>query len=164
MTRILLEHVSQAHQLVGRLTFQQKEQLVDDIFKAQPNLLASVLALSIQKVPYERIESVLNILFMTFEAVRFAGLKLPVVSEDVQEMCLKRLVGKSEFVEGLSVPLMEQAIEYQIDVHTEKYLLALVFNELREHDILAVRTDVDKVCVLVSLNLVETIAHVAKDA
>ncbi|WP_295391806.1 hypothetical protein [uncultured Thiodictyon sp.] len=164
MNRIHLEHVAKAHQVVGQLTLKQKERLVDEIFQKQPNLLASVLALSRSNVKIERIDVILNILLLCFEAVRCAQLRLPVVTEAIQELCLARIAGRSRFIEGLSNQSVEQAVNDQVAEHTDKNLLALVFHELKEHGFSDVRTEQEKLCVLDALNLVETIAYVAKDA
>lgn len=164
MTRILLEHVAQAHRRVGGLDFSQKERLADNIFRIQPNLLASVLALNKLGVSHERMEPLLHILFMSLEAVRCARLRLPMITEAVQDRCLARVVGRSRFIEGLSRQLADQAVHQQIDNHPEKFLLALVVNELREHGFDSIRSDAEKYCVLAALNLVEAIAHAAKDA
>ncbi len=164
MTRILLEHVAQAHQRVGRLDFSQKERLADDIFRIQPNFLASVLALNKLGVSHEHMEPLLHILFMSLEAVRCARLRLPMITEAVQERCLARVVGRSRFIEGLSPRLADQVVHQQIENHPEKFLLALVVNELREHGFDSVRSEEEKYCMLAALNLVEVIAYAAKDA
>lgn len=164
MTRIHIEHAAQARQSLGKLTLHQKEQLGGDIFAAQPNLLASVLALNGLGVSHARMEPILHILFMLFDAVRRAGLRLPVITETHQDLCLARIVGRSRFIEGLSSQLADQATQDQVHSHPEKFLLALVVGELKDHDFFPVRTESDKFCVLAALNLVETIAHVARGA
>lgn len=163
MTRIHIEHAAQARQSIGKLTLHQKEQLADDIFAAQPNLLASVLALNGLGVSHARMDPMLQILFMLFDAVRRAGLRLPVITEAHQDLCLARIVGRTRFIEGLSSALADQAMQDQVRNHPEKFLLALVVGELQDHDFFPVRTESDKFCVLAALNLVETIAHVARD-
>lgn len=164
MTRISLEDTSEARQAIRRMTPRQKELLADEIFQAQPNLLASVLSLSRENISNERLEVILNILFMSFEAARHAELNLPLVTEAVQDQCMRRIVGQSKFADGLRSKMLKKAVKDQIDNHSEKYLFALVFKELKDNGFSSVRTESDKLCVLAALNLVESIAYVAKDA
>lgn len=162
--RIRVEHVAEAKRVVDSLAFRDKEQLVDEIFKTQPNLLASVLVLTRKGVTNEDLDVLLNILFICYEAVRAAGIQIPQVSESVQELCLARIVGRSKFIEGLSSKMSAKATKQQIDEHDEKYLLAIVMAELKEHNLEAVKTEAEKYILLTALNLVETIAYVTKDA
>lgn len=71
---------------------------------------------------------------------------------------MQRLTGKVRFIEGLDAGSTQQAIGQQIEQHSEPYLLAFVFGQLAEHDLLGIRTDVEKYLVLGALNLVECIA------
>lgn len=49
----------------------------------------------------------------------------------------------------------------QIDAHGEPQLLAFAFGQLREHGLLAVKTEVEKYLVLAAVNLVDCIAATA---
>lgn len=73
-------------------------------------------------------------------------------------MSVQRLTGKMRFLEGLKARSTQRAIEQQIEQHSEQCLLAFVFGQLKEHDLLGIRTDVEKYLVLGALNLVECIA------
>jgi hypothetical protein len=162
--RIQVEHIAKAQHLVNLLSFAEKEQLATEIFSTQPNLLASVLALSRHGVSSVDMDVLLNILFICYESVRASDVQLPQVSESVQELCLARIVGRSKFMEGLSSNMSTKAAEDQVNGHGEKYLLALVIAELQRHDLAGVKTDAEKYLMLAALNLAETIAYVAKDA
>lgn len=60
----------------------QKVRLADEIFAQQPNLLASVLALSRMGVGMVELEVPLHIPFVTFQAMKRSGHTWPIVSED----------------------------------------------------------------------------------
>lgn len=74
---------------------------------------------------------------------------------------MQRLTGKAGFIEGLHAGSIQRAVGQQIEQHSEPYLLAFVFGQLREHDLLGIRADVEKYLVLGALNLVECIAETA---
>jgi hypothetical protein len=142
----------------------RKLKLVDEIFESQPNLLASVLALGVRKPVDERIDLVLQILLLCFESVRAAGIQLPTVSEEVQEVCLSRLVAQIRATEGLSPKRRSQIIERQLADHDEPFLLSLVLMELRENRLTGADSDEEKFLVLSALNLAASIARVMADA
>ena len=56
---------------------------------------------------------------------------------------------------------MQQAAQQSVDGHAQRYLLAFVHGYLRDHDLLAVRSDAEKYLLLAALNLVECIAAMA---
>ena len=105
MTRISQQHIATALTKVKQLSSKEKEGLADELFVAQPNLLASVLALSISNVSMKDIEVALNILFACFEAVRVSGPITPMISEEVQDLCLARIVAHASFADGLPAVL-----------------------------------------------------------
>ncbi len=101
MTRISQQHIATALTKVKQLSLKEKEGLADELFVAQPNLLASVLALSMSNVSMKDIEVALNILFVCSEAVRVSGLTIPTISEEVQDLCLARVVARASFADRL---------------------------------------------------------------
>lgn len=56
--------------------------------------------------------------------------------------------------------LATKVVQQCCDEHPERYLLAIVYGYLGDHDLLAVRTDAEKFLLLVALNLVECVAFV----
>lgn len=164
MPRIFPTHISRALQLVGAMTLAEKEQLIDEIYAAQPNLLASVVVQSKLGTSNEELDLLLNLLFVCYESVRAADIRLPAISEEIQEECLARVVGRAKFIENLSDEMRSKTIQDQLGEHGEPNLLALVVCELRAHSVPAARTEAAKYFLMSALNLVESIAHVAKDA
>jgi len=84
-----------------------------------------------------------------------------VITEDVQERCLKRISGRARFIEGLSPQLQTQAIADAVGDHPEQPLLAYVFGKFKESDLLGIKTAPEKMLMLAALNLVECIAETA---
>ena len=150
----------QAIRDINAMSHAHKVRLADEIFKHQPNLLASVLVLPNMGVSTLELEVPLHILLVTFQATKRSGHAWPVIQEDVQEKCLQRLTARMRFNEGLQAELADQVVKQFCDEHGERHLLAFVYGYLREHDLLSVRTDAEKYLLLAVLNLVECIAFV----
>jgi len=150
----------QADRDVSGMSQAQKVSLADEIFAQQPNMLASVLALPRMGVGMVELEVPLHILLVTFQAMKRSGRAWPVVSEEVQEICLQRLTARARFNEGLPGDLADQVVQQFCDDHPERFLLAFVYGYLGDHDLLRVRTDAEKFLVLAALNLVECVAFV----
>lgn len=150
--------LNQAAIAVDSMSHDERVQLADEIYLKQPNLLASVVVQHHMGASLPLVEGLLTILLVAYQAMKLSGHRWPVISEDTQDVCLQRLTGKVRFIEGLDAGSAQQAIGQQIEQHSEPYLLAFVFGQLKEHDLLAIRTDVEKYLVLGALNLVECIA------
>ena len=121
----------------------------------------SVLVLQRHGATRVQIEVVLNLLLVFHEALKIGGGAWPVVSEDVQERCLKWVSGRARFIEGLSPKLQTQAAADAVGDHPEQQLLAYVFGKFKESDLLGIKTEAEKMLMLAALNLVECIAETA---
>lgn len=145
---------------VNRMSQARKVSLADEIFAQQPNMLASILVLPRMGVGMEQLEVALHILLVTFQAMKLSGHAWPVVTEDVQDGCMRRLTARARFNEGLPPELAHQVVQQFCDEHPERDLLAFVYGYLGDHDLLAVRTEAEKFLMLGALNLVECLACV----
>ena len=146
---------------VERMSFAERERLAEEIQVSQPNLFYSVLVLQRYGATLGQIEVVLNLLLVFHEAMKISGGSWPVVSEDVQDRCLKRVSGRVRFIEGLSPELQAQATADAVGDHPEQQLLAYVFGKFNENNLLGIRTEAEKMLMLAALNLVECIAETA---
>ena len=146
---------------VERMTFEERERLADEVHARQPNLFYSVLVLQRYGATLVQIEVVLNLLLVFYKAMKISGGTWPVVSEDVQERCLKRVSGRARFIEGLSPQLQTQATADAVGDHPEQQLLAYVFGKFKKSDLLGIKTEAEKMLMLAALNLVECIAETA---
>jgi hypothetical protein len=136
----------------------QKVHLAEEIFALQPNMLASILALSRMGVGMVELEVPLHILFVTFQAMKRSGHAWPIATEDLQDRCMQRLTARARFNDGLPGELADQVVQQSCDEHPERYLLAFVYGYLGEHELLRVRTDAEKYLLMAALNLVECVA------
>ena len=154
-------HLVDAVLRVERMSFTERERLADDVCVRQPNLFASVIVLQRYGATLVQMDVVLNLLLVFHEATKISASTWPVVSEDVQERCLKRISGRVRFIEGLSPQLQTQATVDAVSDHPEQQLLAYVFGKFKESDLLGIKTEAEKMLMLAALNLVECIAETA---
>ncbi len=146
------------------MSFNERERLADEIHAQQPNLFFSVLVLQRYGVTLEQMEVVLNLLFVFYERDEDQRQGLAGHLEDVQERGLKRISGRARFIEGLTPQQQHQAMADAIADHPEKQILAYVFGKLREHGLLGIETEAEKMILLAAVNLVECIAETAPKA
>ena len=158
MTAISSQLLASAAVSFERMAFQQREKLADEVYARQPNLLASIVVLKVYGASLEQMEFVLNILLVFYEAMKASGLKWPIISEDDQERCLKRVTGRIRFTEGLPPDLQAKATTDAIADHSEQQLLAFVFGTFKERGLLGIETETEKMMLLAALNLAECIA------
>lgn len=126
MSRISMQVLSLAIQKIRAMSMGQKEQLVDELFREQPNMLGSFLVQKQMGVSFEKMEFLLEILLICFQAMKKSGLTWPLITEDEQDKQLARYVATVKFGEGLSASLQDLAMKQYIDSHPEQYLLAFV--------------------------------------
>ena len=146
---------------VERMSFTERERLAGEVHTKQPNLFYSVLVLQRYGATLVQIEVVLNILLVFHEAMKISGGNWPVICEDVQERCLKRVSGRARFMQGLSPQLQTQATADFVGDHPEQQLLAYVFGKFKESDLFGIKTEAENMLMLAALSLVECIAETA---
>ena len=146
---------------IERMTLKERLRLADEIHAQQPNLLYSVIVLHRFGATVAQIEVVLNVLFVFHEAMRNSGKIWPVITEELQDRCLKRLAGRMRFIEGLTSQQQTQAVTDVIMDHPEQPMLAYAMGKLREHDLIVIESEAQEKLMLVVLNLIECIAQTA---
>jgi hypothetical protein len=80
----------------------ESEKVVDEIYLEQPNLLASVLVQNQMGNKLEDVDVLLNILIVTFLALKYSNVKLEMITENIQEKEMAKFAGHFEFLEGLN--------------------------------------------------------------
>lgn len=161
MTSISQSVLADAVAAVGKMDIRQRELLADDIHAHQPQLLASVLVQQQFGALFKQIEVLLTLLLVIYSAMKNSGHAWPLVTEEMQERCFARFAGRMRFLEGLTNGQKGTAISDAVTDHSEKWLLAFVFDELQIHNLLVIDTDAKKFLVLCALGLVECVADAA---
>lgn len=164
MSRIPAKALANAIVIVRAMNTQQKELLADEIFRVQPHLLGSVLVQQRLGVSLEKIEFLIDILFICFQAMKESGQTWPVISEDEMDRQMQRYVAVVKFGQGLSKKLQDRAMQQYVDGHPEKDLLAYVQIESANWLQRIVPEETDRYVVLAAANLVNCIAFVSMPA
>jgi hypothetical protein len=164
MSRISRQALGNAIAKVRAMNRQQKEQLADELFLAQPNMFGSFLAQQKMGVSLEKMEFLLEILFICFQAMKESALTWPLITEDEQERQLARYVATVKFGEGLDADLQDHAMKQYIEGHPEQDLLAYVFTETANWLKRIAPQDTDKYVMLAAANFVNCIAFVPMSA
>lgn len=160
MSRISRNDVVQAVLAFEALTPQAAEKLADEIYRGQPNLLASILVLSRMGIHLQKVQFAVEMLYVCFLAMRNSGLSWPKITEDEQDRQLTQLVSSIRLGEGLNPQLQDYAIKIFIDAHPEKELMAWVWTKTAEWLQAVDADESDKHVMLAVLNLVQCIAYV----
>lgn len=158
MSKIQPKHLAHAIKIVDRMTITEKTALMDEVFVAQPNLLLSLVALSKLGTPKTKLDVLLHVLLVIFEAMRASGKVRTVIDEDTQDRCHYRVVARIKFTEGLPEATKLDAIKQAFAQLGEPHLFGFVIMRLIEHGLFMVQTDADKHFILAALNLVECLS------
>lgn len=154
--------LAKAIRATQHMSQQEKLQCSDDLYLHQPHLLASILALHRNfGASLEEIDSLLELLITTWQAMKFSGHQWPLITEQQQDDCLTKITAKIQFSQGMPATLLEQAVEQHVSHHPEPYLMAFVIDELHKQNWQQISDDTAKYIMLVALNLVECVAAVA---
>ena len=160
MTRISQQVMVRAISTIQSMNRVQKEQLADELFLRQPYLLGTVFVQPKFGVSLEKIEFLLNILFVCWQAMRESGLCWPLITEDDLDRESKRFSAISQFGLGLSKALQECSMQQYIEDHPEKQLLAYVQMETAKWLARIAPEESDKYVILASWQIVNCIAFV----
>ena len=160
MSRISLDSLMRAISTVRTMDMARKEQLGDEIFRAQPHLFGSFLVQKRMGVNLVKMDFLLEILFVCFKAMQESGLTWPVITEDDLELQLGRYMAIVKFSDDLNETMKHQSTQQYIADHPEKYLFAFVATELAGWLQRIVPEESDKYVMMAAMNLVNCIAFV----
>jgi hypothetical protein len=161
MSRISRSALLRAIKAVQEMTAEQKLRLADEIFVAQPNILASVIVLRSLGVPAAKQEFALEMLFLCFQAMKESGLKWPLITEDEQENQMRRHTTILRFYASLDRKTEQNSSAQQyIGSYPEQDLFAWVITQSREWLLKADPEESDKYVLQAVVNLVNCLAFV----
>jgi hypothetical protein len=144
-------------QAMGR---SQKEQLVDEIFRQQPAMLGSFLVQRQMGVCLEKMEFLLEILLVCFQAMKQSALPWPTITEDDQDRQMQDFLARAgPTVQGAGFGPDGISQRY-INAHPEKPLLAFVIERMAQWLTRIAPEETDKYVMLTAINLVNCIAFV----
>jgi hypothetical protein len=157
--KISLENVGRAVVKLGEMSLAQKEQLADEIVREQQALFTSFLVQKKFGVSYEKMEFLLNILFVCFLAMKESGLKWPSITDDDVDACMTRYVESVKFGMDVDPQQSHELIIQYIAVHPEQALLAYVQVETANWLKRVTPEDSDRYVMLAAANMVNCIGY-----
>ncbi len=163
--RVSLDHLTAAINKVRAMTLTEKSSLIEEVHQQQPHLLASCLVQSQLGVTPEKLEFLLHVLLVCFQAMKESGRRWSVITEDLQEQQLQRVVGSILFSESSTDSLLaSQARAQYLANHPESPLLTYLVNQCQSWLLELARNhqeaESDKFVMLAAVNIVNCIAHV----
>lgn len=132
MSRISCQVLTKAVSAVQAMDLKTKEQLADEIFRTQPNMLASVVVLDRFGISMEKINFALTILLVCFTAMKISGLIWPLITQDEQDLQLQRLTTQINFSSDFKEFLLTSSTNQYIENHAEQVLLSYVSTETKK--------------------------------
>ena len=159
MAQLSSEILTRAIKRAQNLSLTDKESACDEIFREQPNLLASVLVQQQMGNTLEEVDVLLNILIVLHLAVKVAGVRIGVISELQQEDHLAKLTASVIFSEGMDSHLVNSSIKQYISNHKEPIMLAYVTDTMKDAGFFENMKKCSKYLVLAGVNLVNCIAN-----
>ncbi|MCB1908197.1 MAG: hypothetical protein KDH15_12575 [Rhodocyclaceae bacterium] len=161
MSRISSAAMVTAIRSAQALDMKGKEQLADEVFHAQPNLLASVLVLPRLGVALPKVEFALDMLFVCFLAMKASKTTWPLITEADQDRQLQRSVAIARFGDVLGAWLRHRSMQQYIADHPEQELAAYVMAETSKWLGQIAPEDSDKHVMLAIWNLVNCIGFIS---
>ena len=162
MSRITIDNVTAAICKVSAMSLREREELAEEIYRCQPQMLACCMVQSRLGVGPTAVEFLLNILLVCYQSMKESGLQWPVITEDGQERQMQRRIGAVQFSEHEAGPAADAALAQYASQHPEQPLLAFVLGEtnewLREISQRNSEAKCDKFVMMASMNLVNCIA------
>ena len=158
MTRISPQDMARAVGAVRAMDFGEKKAPADEVFRVQPHMLASVVAQKELGVSLEKIDFLLHILLICFQAMKESGLTWITVTEDEQERQMQRYVAIFEASACMNDPRRDELLQQYINSHPEKWLVAYVSSEMASWLKRIAPEESDKYVMLAVWNLVNCIA------
>lgn len=158
--RISIEHVGRAVAKLEAMNLAQKEQLAEEIVREQPGLFASFLAQKQFGVSYEKMEFLLNILFVCYLSLTESGLKWPLITDDDVDGCMTRYVECVQFGRNIDPTQRHELVIQFIAAHPEQALLAYVQVETANWLRRVTPEDSDRFVMLAAVNIVNCIGYV----
>ena len=124
--KITVSHVGDAVKKLGTMGGAQRERLAEQIAREQQALFTSFLVQSRLGVSYEKMEFLLDILFVCMLAMKESGLEWPQVTDDDIQASMTRCVESVQFGAGVAPTQRFVLVSQFVVGHPEPVLLSYV--------------------------------------
>lgn len=160
MKNVTAKNLAQAIHTIQPLSIKEKELICDEIYKEQPNLLASILVQQKLGNSLQDVDVLLQILMVLHLYLKIAGIVIPIISEQEQEYQLGLLKSTILFSNGLEDRLVNDSVNQYISSHNEPLLVAYAIETMRNAGFFEKREKNTKHLMIAGLNLVACIENV----
>ena len=158
--KISIARLGQAVAKLQAMNLTDKGQLADELAREQPELFASFLAQRKFGVSYEKMEFLLNILFVCYLSMKETGLNWPAIAADEVDACMQRYIESVKFGMDVDPELRDDLALQFVAEHPEQALLAYVQVETANWLRRVSPEDSDKYVMLAAVNMVNCIGYV----
>ena len=158
--KISIEHVGRAVLKLEVMNLAQKENLAEQIAREQRALFTSFLVQKKFGVSYEKMEFLLNMLFVCFLSMQETGLTWRTITDDDVESCSRRYVECVKFGMDIDPALSHELVLQFVEGHPEQALLAYVQVETANWLKRVTPEESDRYVMLAATNLVNCIGYV----
>lgn len=129
MSRISVSILVKAKSKIEAMTMHQKELMLDEIYHKQPNILGLVLIQQRLNVSLHKMDFLLALFLVCYQAMKDSGLEWPIITEDDIKQQMDRYIATVKFSNDLLGSLQMQTAQQYIANHPEKALLAFIQSE-----------------------------------
>jgi hypothetical protein len=158
--KMSIEHVRLAVAKLESMDLPHKELLADELSREKPALFASFLAQCKFGVSYEKMEFLLNILFVCYLSMKETGLNWSAIAADEVDACMERYIESVKFGMDVDPELRHDLVLQFVAEHPEQALLAYVQVETANWLRRVSPEDSDKYVMLAAVNMVNCIGYV----
>ena len=160
MKNVTAKNLAQAIYTIQSLSIKEKELICDEIYKEQPNLLASILVQQQLGNSLQDVDVLLHILMVLHLYLKVTGIAIPKITEQEQEYQLGLLKSTILFSDGLEDRLVNESVNQYISNHNEPILVAYAVETMRNAGFFEKREENTKHLMIAGLNLVACIENV----
>ena len=158
--KISIAQVGQSVVTLEAMGLTDKGRLADALAREQPAVFASFLAQRKFGVSYEKMEFLLNILFVCYLSMKETGLNWPAITADEVDACMERYVKSVKFGMDVDPELRHVLVLQFVSEHPEQALLAYVQVETANWLRRVSPEDPDRFVMLAAANMVNCIGYV----
>ena len=161
MARITQKILVDSVRRIATMDVPAKLKLVDEMFREQPNMLASVLVQKQLGVSEQKMDFLVQLILVMFVAMRESGIDWPCISVDEQDRQMNKTAGMASFTQGLAPELLSRVADFHLKDHPEKVLLAYVVGNISEWIQKIEVEESDKYIIISAINTVNCLAYCA---
>ncbi|NRB23699.1 hypothetical protein [Shewanella sp.] len=159
MAHLSSETLVDAIKSTQNMNLKEKELICDELFREQPNLLASILVQQQMGNTAEEVDVLLNILIVLHMAVKGAGVKISMVTELQQQDQLSKLTASIAFSSGMDSQSVNSSITQYISNHKESILLVFVTDSMKRAGFFEKTKECSKYLIFAGVNLVNCLSN-----